>query len=120
VALEQRHGDINALHRRCKLASILRHPETPRQDPHHPPSTIHQKINLDLILTSAMLRLRLASRPVFLTAIFSGCSRLHAAPNSDTPAVVARNTQCRWSYLGAVDDEVCEVSSYWSIRFTWC
>ena len=55
MALEQRHGDINALHRRCKLASILRHPETPRQDPYHSTSTVHEKIDFDLIPASAML-----------------------------------------------------------------
>lgn len=92
MALEQRHGDINALYRRRQLAPILRHPETPGQDPHHSPSTIHQKINFDLIPASAMLRLCLAGRPVFLTAVLSGRPRLHAASDSNTPAVVARNT----------------------------
>lgn len=91
VALEQRHGDIDALHRRCELASVLLYPETSSQDPHYPSTTFHPKINFGLVTASTMLRLRLASRPLFLATLLSGCSRLHAASVSNPHVAVARD-----------------------------
>jgi MFS family permease len=91
VALEQRHGDIDALHWRRQLAPVLLYPETSGQDPHHPFTTFHPKINFGLVAASTMLRLCVASRPVFLAALLSGCSRLHTASVSNTHVAIARD-----------------------------
>jgi len=111
VALEKRDGDIDAVHWRCQLASVLLHPETPGQDPDHSTSTVHAKIDFDLVPASTMLRLRMASRPVFLAAVLSGRSRLHTTSDSNASAAVTRDVECRWRRLWSVNDEVCKVSS---------
>jgi hypothetical protein len=114
VALEQRDGDFDALHRRRELVSVLFHSETPGQTSHHSTSTVHPKVDFDFVVASAMLRLCLASRLVFLAAILSGRSWLHAAAGRDTAAAVACDAWCCRCCLRANDDEVCKVRSHWS------
>lgn len=114
MALEQRHGSIDALHWCDQLASLLLHPEAPGKNSHYSSAAVHAKVDFDLVSASAVLRLRLASGLVLLASLLPGRSRLHAIANSYTLATLACHAQCRRCCVRPANDQVCQVCSQYS------
>jgi hypothetical protein len=109
MALEQRDGHINAVHRRDQLASLLHCPETPGQNPDHPNALVHAAIDFDPPPPGSSIRLRLASRPVFFAFVLSRCTWLHSAADGYTTVALVGDSQRCWCCVWSVDDEVCKV-----------
>ena len=109
MALEQRDGHLNALHRRDKLVPVLHRPETPGQDPDHPSAFVHATINIDPLPPGSSLRLRLAGGSVLSTFILSRCPWLHGAADGYALVAIVGDAQRRWCSIWSVDDEVCKV-----------
>ena len=119
MALEQRDGHLNALHRRDKLVPVLHRPETPGQDPDHPSAFVHATINIDPLPPGSSLRLRLAGGSVLFAFILPRCSRLHSAADRYSLVAATGDAQRCWRGIWSVDDEVRKVCLCLSRRLAY-
>ena len=104
MALEQRDGHINDVYRRDQLATVFHRSEAPGQNPDHPTAPVHAAINIDPPPPGSSIRLRLAGRSVFLTAILPRCTWLHSAADGYCLAAIVGDAQRCWRSFWSVDD----------------